>query len=54
MTPGYYIDILDDLVIVYPDGSYEVYNIHEEGFVLGRCDLINGSGRFLFEFLGDL
>lgn len=27
MKPGYYIDIFDDLVVVYADGTYELYDI---------------------------
>lgn len=54
MKPGYYIDIMDDLVILYPDFSYEVYNIHAEDFVFGSQDLLLGSGRFLIEYLGKL
>lgn len=54
MKPGYYIDMLDDLVIIYPDQTYEVYNIHEQGFVLGRVKLEDQSGKFIVEFIGNL
>lgn len=46
--------MMDDILIVYPDGSYEVYNIHEEGFVIGRVLLEEQSGKFILDFIGKL
>jgi hypothetical protein len=45
---------MDDIAIVYPDGSYETFNIFINDFVDGTTDLNNGSGKFLVEFIGEL
>lgn len=54
MKPGYYLDMFDDLVIVYPDQTYELYNISTEKFVLGSVKLEEHSGFLIVEFIGKL
>ncbi len=46
--------MMDDIAIVYSDGSYEVFNIFIQDFIEGTTDLNNGSGKFLVEFIGEL
>lgn len=33
MKPGYYFDWADDLMIIYPDGSYDMYTYILRRFV---------------------
>lgn len=54
MKPGYYIDMMDDLVIIYPNGAYEVYNIHLEDFIISFIKLEDRSGKFIVEYIGKL